>query len=136
MSETPANLPENDYKLAKLFVMTIRQFFESTTLHGFKYLVQSGRSPFEKWAFLHLKQEELKIIFIFFRLLWYFIQICALVATVYIFLKAFDDFAAKPTFTSLESMNHPVWEVSFPAVAVCSVNKISKKAAMQYAIEL
>lgn len=54
----------------------------------------------------------------------------------YIFLYAFDGFVAKPTFTSLESVNYPIREIYFPAVAVCSVNKISKKAAMDYAIEL
>lgn len=38
----------NDYQLARLFVATIREFFESTSLHGFKYLVQRDRSVYEK----------------------------------------------------------------------------------------
>lgn len=54
----------------------------------------------------------------------------------YIFLYAFDGFVAKPTVTSLESVNYPNRDIEFPAVAVCPVNKISKKAAMDYAIEL
>lgn len=70
------------------------------------------------------------------RLLWYAIQICALASAGYIFLYAFDGFVAKPTFTSLESVNYPIREIDFPAVAVCPVNKISKKAALNYAIEL
>lgn len=54
----------------------------------------------------------------------------------YILFFALDGFVSKPTFTSLESVDHPIWEIPFPATAVCSVNKISKKAAMNYAIEL
>lgn len=70
------------------------------------------------------------------RLFWYGIQLCALAASGYIFVYAFDVFSAKPTFTTLESVNYPVSELDFPAIAVCPVNKISKKAALEYAIEL
>lgn len=59
-----------------------------------------------------------------------------MVCAGYIFLYAFDGFAAKPTFTSLESVNYPVHDIEFPAVAICSVNKISRKAALAYATEL
>lgn len=37
-----------DYKLAQLFILTIKQFFENTTMHGFKYLVQPGLTALEK----------------------------------------------------------------------------------------
>lgn len=72
----------------------------------------------------------------FVRLLWYVIQLCGLAGACYIFLYALDGFVSKPTFTSLERVDYPIWEIPFPAVAVCSVNKISRKAAMSYAIEL
>lgn len=48
MEETAIEHVSNDFQLAKLFVTTIREFFESTSLHGFKYLVQRGRSVYEK----------------------------------------------------------------------------------------
>lgn len=72
----------------------------------------------------------------FNRVLWYVIQLCALAGAGYIFLYALDGFVAKPTVTSLEGIDYPTEEVTFPAVAVCSVNRISKKAAMEYALEL
>lgn len=72
----------------------------------------------------------------FDRLLWYLIQLCAVTAAVYIFLHAWQNFTAKPTFTTLQSVKHPIWEVPFPAVSICSVNKISRKAAWEYAEEL
>lgn len=74
--------------------------------------------------------------FRFDRLFWYSIQLCALAGAGYIFLYAFDAFANKPTYTSLESVNYPIYEIDFPAIAVCPVNKISKKAALAYATEL
>lgn len=61
---------------------------------------------------------------------------CALIACGYIFLYALDGFVSKPTYTSLLNDQHPVWDIQFPAVAVCPVNKISKKGAWQYALEL
>lgn len=70
------------------------------------------------------------------RLLWYAIQLCAIFGAGYIFLHTFDGFVSKPTFTSLEKVDYPIHEIDFPAVAVCPVNKISKRAAMNYAIEL
>lgn len=38
----------NDYVVARVAIKTIRQFFTDTSLHGLKYLVQKGRSLFEK----------------------------------------------------------------------------------------
>lgn len=90
-----------DFFIAKLFVVTIRQFFNSTSLHGFKYLIKCGISNFEK-------------------LLWYIIQLCALAGAGYIFLYALDGFVSKPTVTSLVTVDHPVWQIPYPAVSVCS----------------
>ena len=33
-------------------------------------------------------------------------------------------FIIKPTLTTLDSTNHPVWEIDFPAVTICSPNKV------------
>ena len=32
----------------------------------------------------------------------------------------------QPTLTSLDSTNHPVWEIDFPGVTICSPNKVDK----------
>ena len=32
----------------------------------------------------------------------------------------------QPTITSLESTNHPVWEIDFPGVTVCPTTKVSR----------
>ena len=33
----------------------------------------------------------------------------------------------QPTLTTLDSTNHPVWEIDFPAVTICSPNKVVEK---------
>lgn len=133
-----------DFLIAKLFVLTIRQFFDSTSLHGFKYLIKHGLSTFEKYngkVFYSCCCFSFALIFTefitpFSRLFWYVVQLCAIGAAGYIFFFALDGFVSKPTFTSLESVDHPIWEIPFPAVSVCSVNKISRKAAYEYAVTL
>lgn len=67
------------------------------------------------------------------RILWYLALSIALASAVYIFLTALEGFSSKPAFTALKSVKHPIWKVPFPAVAICSVNKISKRAARDYA---
>lgn len=47
MEQTSAN-NLRDFFIARLFVVTIRDFFDSTSLHGFKYLIKKGLSTFEK----------------------------------------------------------------------------------------
>lgn len=37
-----------DFFIARLFVVTIRDFFDGTSLHGFKYLIKKGLTTFEK----------------------------------------------------------------------------------------
>lgn len=38
-----------------------------------------------------------------------------------------------PTITTLESQNYPIYELSFPGIAICPSNKISKRNAEAYA---
>lgn len=45
-------------------------------------------------------------------------------------------FSVKPTVTSLQSQRHPVWDVDFPTVSMCSINRISKREARKFAAEL
>lgn len=48
-------------------------------------------------------------------------------------MVAWGRFTDNPTITTLESQQYSVLDIPFPAVAVCSNNKISKSAADQYA---
>lgn len=48
-------------------------------------------------------------------------------------MVAWGRFTDNPTITTLESQQYSVLDIPFPAVAICSNNKISKSAADQYA---
>lgn len=47
--DTTKSSNSKDFLIARLFVVTVREFFDNTTLHGFKYLIKQGISTFEKW---------------------------------------------------------------------------------------
>jgi hypothetical protein len=36
----------------------------------------------------------------------------------------FVTFLPQPTITTLDSTDHPVWEINFPGVTVCPANKV------------
>ena len=41
----------------------------------------------------------------------------------------------KPTLTSLDSTNYPIWEIDFPGVTICSPNKVDETRMDQLAQE-
>lgn len=67
------------------------------------------------------------------RLAWLTVVSVSLVFAVYITLLGWSDFNNSPIFTTLYSQKYPIWEVNFPAVSICSLNRISRKNAVQYA---
>ncbi|XP_037032500.1 sodium channel protein Nach-like [Bradysia coprophila] len=106
---------QSEFKFSRAFKQSIVQFFENTTLHGYKYLVDPKRDNFLE------------------RLAWFVVVVVALVFAVYITLLGWADFNENPTFTTLYSQKYPIWEVDFPGVTICSINRISRKAAIRYA---
>lgn len=97
--------------------MTICEFFKHSVFHGYKYLVEPRLSFLDK-------------------LCWAIVLVFTLLFSVYIATSGVLNFNENPTFTSLQSQQYPTSKVPFPAVCVCSINKISRKAALEYAEEL
>lgn len=84
----------------------------------------------------HINRHNFKLFFFFVascRIFWYTIQLLAFTATIYLLLFALDDLTLKPVYTQLKSVKYPISNVPFPAIGICSVNKISKKSAIKYA---
>jgi hypothetical protein len=43
----------------------------------------------------------------------------------WVFIRpGFERWRDQPVFTSVELTNYPVWEVYFPAVTICSTNRV------------
>lgn len=81
-------------------------YFESfSSLHGLKYITEDGRHVFE-------------------RILWFLLCFMGFILTIYFILPIWIKWNSQPTLTTLDSTNHPVWEIDFPAVTICSPNKV------------
>eukprot|EP00093_Oithona_nana_P003672 03672.XXX_135984_139452_1 [CDS] Oithona nana genome sequencing. len=49
------------------------------------------------------------------------------VLTIYFIVPIWIKWNSHPTLTTLDSTNHPVWEIDFPAVTICSPNKVVRQ---------
>ncbi|CAO1382092.1 unnamed protein product [Diamesa hyperborea] len=101
-------------KFARALWKSVKEFLAKTSVHSYHYLVEPNRHMAEKimWCILHL---------------------ISTVTAFYLIMVAWGRFTDNPTITTLESQQYSVLDIPFPAVAICSNNKISKSAADQYA---
>jgi hypothetical protein len=56
--------------------------------------------------------------------------------TCYFLCFIWFDALRKPLIVTMESSTYPISDIDFPAVAICNVNRISKKALVEYAKEM
>lgn len=68
--------------------------------------------------------------------MWFVVHFVNAVVLYYIILSAWDNFTITPLVTSLFDTLYPIKLVSFPGIAICNNNRISKRAAYEYALEL
>lgn len=68
-----------------------------------------------------------------YRMFWVFVLILSTIATIWIVTTSYKAFLDGPTATSQLPTRVPVSSIPFPAVGICSGNRISKSAAMLYA---
>ena len=83
--------------------MTIKEYCEQTSLHGWFYIASD--KPF--W-----------------RYVWLSIVIASIgVASLFIY-KAAEDFTRSTVVTTIHSTTEPLSEVYFPAVTICNINQV------------
>ncbi|CAH1374704.1 unnamed protein product, partial [Tenebrio molitor] len=68
-----------------------------------------------------------------FRIVWSCIYIIFIVLTIGLVLSLWQEFLTNPTVTTLESTYLPVNKIPYPGIAICNMNKISKKKATVFA---
>ncbi|XP_050584544.1 sodium channel protein Nach-like [Bombus affinis] len=88
-----------------------------TKLAGFRYFVDSEATWFD-------------------RTLWflvYAVTVPAMVCTIY---YGYLEFMENPLFTSVETEYFPTYKLNFPGIAICSINRISRRSAMELADEI
>ncbi|KAL7030503.1 hypothetical protein ACKWTF_006687 [Chironomus riparius] len=114
-------LKNNDIKDEKTKEFSFRDdlyvFLNSTICHCYRHLAQVDRSNVE-------------------RFMWFCIHIFNACALIYFTLNIWDDFTSNPLVTTLHDTVYPIKNIPFPAVSICSNNRISKKEAETFAKEL
>jgi acid-sensing ion channel, other len=100
-------------KIGRALSKSFREFLGKTYVHAYHYLVEPNRHIIEK-------------------IMWIIIHITMTVSAIYIVLFAWSRFTDNPTITTLESQHYSIYNLDFPAVAICNNNKISRKAAEEY----
>lgn len=95
----------------------VNNFCAVTSLHGYVHTVNKEYNAFERW-------------------LWIIMSFFALITAVVLLWISWNWTAETPTTTVIESTNHPTYNLPFPAVTICSMNKISKTAALAVAKDM
>ncbi|CAH0400329.1 unnamed protein product [Chilo suppressalis] len=62
-----------------------------------------------------------------YRLAWIAAFSAMVVATCYFLVHIWSDTLTKPLIVTMESSTYPISEIDFPAIAICNINRISKK---------
>lgn len=65
--------------------------------------------------------------------MWFIIHVIAFTSLVLILQYAINDFVSKYIGIVMHDPIYPIQNVAFPAVSICPHNRISKKAAQEYA---
>jgi hypothetical protein len=71
--------------------------------------------------------------YVILRIVWSCIYIIFIVLTIGLVLSLWQEFLTNPTVTTLESTYLPVNKIPYPGIAICNMNKISKKKATVFA---
>lgn len=61
------------------------------------------------------------------------ISACLMGAIVAVLLIGliYERFQSTPTITTVETYNYPIWNVKFPAVTICNINKVHRPASLK-----
>lgn len=92
-------------------------FLNNTICHCYRHLAQVDRSVTE-------------------RTMWTIINMIGAGSLLFFTITAWNSFATNPLVTTLHDTIYPIRNIPFPAVSVCSNNRISRTEAIKYAKEL
>ncbi|CAK1554923.1 unnamed protein product [Leptosia nina] len=109
------------------------EFCKRTDLHGFKYIVMEDLNVVERLTWLPnlkqldaIKKASLKRVF---RCCWAVAVFVSMIIAIMFVITAYKWYARNPVVTVIESTQGAIWDIPFPAVTICEVNSISRRAA-------
>lgn len=134
------NETKKNPKKSAWYVHSFNEFCNATALHGYSYIVKKNTALWERWVIRRQRQTNcfhiFRRIYIFIRLAWAGIVISALIASVVLLWISYKWNAATPTVTVIENTHFATWNIPFPAITICNMNKISDAAAKRVANEM
>ncbi|XP_037959011.1 pickpocket protein 11 [Teleopsis dalmanni] len=96
------------------FVENLRNYCNTTSLHGFNYITRKGITSKE-------------------RIFWISVVVISIVVSIVLVIVSWLWNRETPTVTVIESSHFPTWNIPFPAITICNFNKISKYKAIHLA---
>lgn len=136
-SINPSESKKNPEKLA-WYVHSFNEFCNATALHGYSYIVKKNTALWERWVIRRNTNSFQTFMrkYLFVRLAWAGIVLSALIASVVLLFISWKWNAATPTVTVIENTHFATWNIPFPAITLCNMNKISDVAANRAANEM
>lgn len=58
------------------------------------------------------------------RVLWFISCVAGIYCAVLMMRLVWQRFQNNPTITTIDTTNHPIWNVPFPSVTICNINKV------------
>uniref|UniRef100_A0A182WIC2 Uncharacterized protein n=1 Tax=Anopheles minimus TaxID=112268 RepID=A0A182WIC2_9DIPT len=110
------NLKQVYRTVSQTFRSVVKCFCENTSLHGLRYVYGGDRTdPSRNSGML--------------RMVWLLACMVCIGFTMIMGMIAWMRFRTTPTITTIETMTYPIWNIPFPAVTVCNINKIDNRRA-------
>ncbi|XP_023173966.2 pickpocket protein 11 [Drosophila hydei] len=105
-------------RLNRALRKTLVEFFKKTSLNGFGLLYFIRRRPYQ-------------------RIFWFLFIATGISAATFVVFSTLLQFLASPTVTSLSELSlESVESLPFPALAICSANKLSRQRLQEFAEQL
>jgi hypothetical protein len=111
----------------------VESFCSVTSLHGYIHTIQKDYHPIERHLWLILSFLALIAAIILLWISWNWNAGNESIVLSRIIQNQFSILSETPTTTVIESTNYPTYNLPFPSITICNMNKISKLAALEEA---
>ncbi|KAL6447584.1 hypothetical protein ACFW04_000050 [Cataglyphis niger] len=105
------------YRSFNIILEYLKLYCQYSSLSSLKYLADSQKTWFE-------------------RILWVIIHCTIISGLIFMVYISYKEFVTSPILTSMDSDSYSTIELNFPAIAICPVNRISRRSAMELATDI